>query len=82
MDSISQVIVNVINVLLGVAGTVAVVALIYYAVQMQLASGITGDSSKVDNAKKGMIGALIGFVIAILAWFIVIQFIKTLSQLS
>jgi hypothetical protein len=45
MDSIPAVIISVINVLLGVAGTVAVVALIYYAVQMQINSGITGDSS-------------------------------------
>jgi Type IV secretion system pilin len=82
MDSIPAVIISVINVLLGVAGTVAVVALIYYAVQMQLASGITGDSSKVDNAKKGMTGALIGFVVAILAWFIVIRFVEILSSVS
>ncbi len=45
MNSIPKIIISVINVLLGVAGTVAVVALIYYAVQMQINSGITGDSS-------------------------------------
>ena len=52
MNTIPAVIVSVINVLLGVAGTISIVALIYYAVQMQINSGITGDSSGVENAKK------------------------------
>ncbi len=59
MNTIPKVIVSVINVLLGIAGTVAIFSLIYHAVQMQINSGITGDSSGVDKAKKGMIGALI-----------------------
>jgi hypothetical protein len=36
----------------------------------------------VDKAKKGMTGALIGFVVAILAWFIVIRFVEILSSVS
>jgi hypothetical protein len=52
MNTIPLVIVNIISVLLGVAGTVAVFSLIYHAVQMQINSGITGDSSGVDKAKK------------------------------
>jgi hypothetical protein len=51
-DTIATVIVNIINLLLGVAGTVAIFSLIYHAVQMQINSGITGDSSGVDKAKK------------------------------
>lgn len=52
MDTIAVVIVSVIETLLGVAGTVAIFSLIYHAVQMQINSGITGDSSGVDKAKK------------------------------
>ncbi len=51
-NTIATVIVNIINLLLGVAGTVAIFSLIYHAVQMQINSGITGDSSGVDKAKK------------------------------
>jgi Type IV secretion system pilin len=82
MDTIPKIIISVINVLLGVAGTVAVVALIYYAVQMQINSGITGDSSKLSDATKWMRWALIWFVVAILAWFIVIRFVEILSSVS
>lgn len=82
MDTIPTAIVSIINILLWVAGTVAVVSLIYYAVQMQINSGITGDSSWVDKAKKWMYWSVIGFVVAILAWFIVIRFIEILSGLS
>lgn len=52
MDTIPLIIRNVINFLLGIAGTVAIASLIYHAVQMQINSGITGDSSGVDKAKK------------------------------
>ena len=52
MDTIPQVIVSVIEFLIGIAGTIAIVGLIYNAVQMQLHSGIMGDTSGVDKAKK------------------------------
>ena len=81
-DTISKIIVNIINVLLGVAGTVAIFSLIYHAVQMQINSGITGDSSGVDKAKKWMIGSLIGFVIAISAWFLVTRVVELLGAAS
>jgi uncharacterized membrane protein len=51
-------------------------------VQMQLNSGIMGDTSWVDKAKKWMIGSLIGFVVAVLAWFIVTRFVEILSNIS
>jgi hypothetical protein len=82
MNTIPLVIVNIISVLLGVAGTVAVFSLIYHAVQMQISSGITGDSSGVDKAKKWMIGSLIWFVIAISAWFLVTRAVDLLSTIS
>ena len=52
IQSIPDAIVSVISTLLAVAGTVAIFSLIYHAVQMQINSGITGDSSGVDKAKK------------------------------
>ena len=52
MNTIPIVIVNIISTLLAIAGTVAIFSLIYHAVQMQINSGITGDSSGVDKAKK------------------------------
>lgn len=81
MDTIPNVIVSIINTLLAIAGTVAIFGLIYNAVQMQLKSGITGDSSGVDAAKKGMIASLIGFVIAILAWFLVTRAVDIMSSI-
>jgi hypothetical protein len=52
MYTIPLAIAGIIETLLAVAGTIAIVALIYHAVQMQINSGITGDSSGVDKAKK------------------------------
>ena len=80
INDLPLIIVWAINMLLAVAGTVSVVALIYHAVKMQLASGITGDSSWVDKAKAGMKWALLGFVLALSAWFLVSNFIQILSN--
>lgn len=80
MNTIPLVLINVMNVMLGIAGTVSVVALIYYAVQMQINSGITGDSSGVDKAKTWMKWAIFGFILAILAWFIIVRLIEVLSS--
>lgn len=82
MQTIVEVILNVIGFLLGIAGTVAIFSLIYHAVKMQLSSGITGDSSWVESAKKWMIGAVIGFVIAISAWFLVTRIVQLLVEVS
>jgi hypothetical protein len=78
MYTIPLAIAGIIETLLAVAGTIAIVALIYHAVQMQINSGITGDSSGVDKAKKWMFGSLIWFVIAILAYFIVTRVVELL----
>lgn len=82
MNTIPIVIVNIISTLLAIAGTVAIFSLIYHAVQMQINSGITGDSSGVDKAKKWMIWALVGFVIAISAWFLVTQAVSLLGNVT
>lgn len=49
---------------------------------MQLASGITGDSSHVDHAKDGIKGSIIGFVLSMSAWFIMTKFVEILSNVS
>lgn len=82
MQTIVEVILNIIGFLLGIAGTVAIFSLIYHAVKMQLSSGITGDSSWVETAKKWMIGAVIGFVIAISAWFLVTRVVQLFIEVS
>ena len=73
-------IVSAIEFLLAVAGSISVVALIYHAVRMQLASGITGDSSGVDKAKKWIYGAMLGFVLSMSGWFLMTKFVALLSS--
>ncbi len=82
MNTIPMVIVSVTSTLLAIAGMVAIFSLIYHAVQMQINSGITWDSSWVDKAKKWMIGSLIGFVIAIASWFLVTRAVELLSNIT
>lgn len=79
MDDIPKIITWVIETLLAIAGTISIVALIYHAVKMQLASGITGDSSWVDKAKAGMKWALLGFALALSAWFLITKFVELLA---
>ncbi len=80
MEDIPKIIAGFIEILLGIAGTVSIVALIYHALQMQLASGITGDSTGVDKAKAGMKWALLGFALSLSAWFLITKFVELLSS--
>ncbi len=80
MYSIPRAIAGMVEILIWIAGTIAIAALIYHAVQMQINSGITGDSSWVDKAKKWMFGSLIGFVIALLSWFLVTRLVEILTN--
>jgi uncharacterized membrane protein YciS (DUF1049 family) len=79
ITTIPGMIASVIQFVIWIAGTMAIVALIYNAVQMQLKSGITWDSSWVESAKKWMYWAIFWFVLAILSWFIVKRVIEILS---
>lgn len=80
-DDIPKILAWTIELLIGLAGTFSILALIYHAVQMQLASGITGDSSGVDKAKAGMKWALLGFSLAVSAWFLLVKFIQILESI-
>ena len=82
MDDIPKIITWIIEILLGLAGTISIVALIYHALQMQLASGITGDSSWVDKAKAGMKWALLGFALSLSAWFLITKFVELLTSVT
>lgn len=79
IDTIPIMIASIIRFIIGVAGTIAIFMLIYFAVKMQLNSGVMWDSSGVEGAKKWMIASVVGFVIAISAWFIMARIIDILS---
>lgn len=73
-------IVNIIEWLLMLVGAICVVALIYHAVRMQFYSGITGDTTWVDKAKKWMKGAVLGFILAMSAWFLMTKLVSILAS--
>lgn len=79
---IPNMIVNIIKNLLALTGGICVVALIYHALRMQLASGVTGDSSQIDHAKDGIRGSIIGFILSMSAWFLMTKFVEILSNVS
>jgi hypothetical protein len=81
MNDIPMIIASIIEYLLAVVGSICVVALIYHAVKMQLASGITWDSSGVDAAKKWMRWAILWFILAMSAWYLMTKLVALLSQL-
>ena len=80
MDSIPMLIASSIEYLLAIAGTISVVALIYHAVRMQLASGITWDSSWVTQAQKWMKWAALGFILAMSSWFLMTKLVALLAS--
>lgn len=82
IDTIPVVIANVTNTIIVLSGTISAFMLIYFAFRMQLASGITGDSSGVESARKGMIASGVGFIISISAWFIMGRVIDILTTVS
>ncbi|GAB0174600.1 MAG: hypothetical protein HHAS10_04790 [Candidatus Altimarinota bacterium] len=82
MDQIPAIIVSAIEMLLVLVGTICVVAIVYHAVRMQLASGILGDSSGVDKAKKGIYSALMGFVLSMSAWFIMTKLVSIFAGIT
>ncbi len=59
---------SVINIILFVAGAVAVIYLIWAGFRYITAGG---DTKKADEARKGIINAIIGIIVIIAAYFIV-----------
>lgn len=66
-DDIPTVIMNATNFFLGFAATVSVVMIIYGAFRLSLGSV----ESDKDTAKKIIVAALIGFVLAVSSWAII-----------
>lgn len=79
IDSIPVMIAALIEVIIWLAGTISIVLLIYYAIQMQINSGITGDSGDASKSKKWMIAAGVGFLISVTAWFSVTWLFSVLN---
>ncbi len=59
---------SVINIILFVAGAVAVIYLIWAGFRYITAGG---DTKKADEARKGIINAIIGIIVIVAAYFIV-----------
>lgn len=66
--TVQPVAVNVINVVIGIVGIVAVVAIVV-AGQRMLTS--MGDPGQLKQAKSMILYAIIGLVVAIIAWAVV-----------
>jgi hypothetical protein len=66
--SLPQIIKDIVNVVLFVLGALAVVMLIYGGVTYSISAG---DSAKITKAKHTIMYAIIGLVVAILAYAIV-----------
>ncbi len=78
LDDIPKIIVNLIEFLLGIAGAISVVVIIYGALQMQLNSGIMGKSD--DKWRKIIMGGIVGFILSISSWFIITKFVEIISN--
>ncbi len=74
-DTIKGYVKNVLNVLYIAIGTIAVVVIIVAGIMYMTA---TGDPGKIATAKKAIMYAVVGLVIAILAYAITNFILKTL----
>lgn len=62
---------RVSNILNTAAGVVGVVSVLFLVISGILLTTAAGDPSKIARAKKGVLYAIIGLVVSILAWAIV-----------
>ena len=67
---------NVIAILMAALGMIAVVVIIYGAVQMVISQG---DPGKVKTARNAVIYGVVGLIVAILAWAIVTFVLGSIS---
>jgi hypothetical protein len=73
-NDIPAIIINVTNYILGLAGTVTVVMIIYGAVRM----GLGSLSNDKETGKKIISAGIVGFVLAVSGWFIIRLVIENL----
>ncbi|MBO4812766.1 hypothetical protein J5491_01305 [Candidatus Saccharibacteria bacterium] len=67
-DGASDIIVNIINAVIGLLGIAAVIVIIIGGINYMTSSG---ETAKIEKAKKTILYAVIGLVIAVLAFAIV-----------
>lgn len=67
-DNLPNIIITIVNIFLYVIGAIAVIMIIYGALRFVISGG---DSSRVKAAKDTVLYAVIGLVVAILAYAIV-----------
>lgn len=76
---LKETVLNIITLVLGLLGIIAVIMILWGGFQWMTAGGNT---EKVDSAKKILSAAIFGLVIVILAWAIVNFVIRTASNVS
>ena len=67
-DAVKVIVTNILNAIIGVSGLVAAIFIVVGSIQYMTS---TGDSGKVEKAKKTILYALIGLVVCTLAFAIV-----------
>ena len=67
-DKLPQAVIGILNVIIGLLGIVAVIAIVFGGVQYMTSSG---DAGKVKKAKDTILYAVIGLIVCILAFAIV-----------
>lgn len=71
-SSVQQLVTNIINTLLFVVGSLAVIFIIVGGIQYVISSG---DPKRIDTAKNTITYAVVGLVVSILA-FAIVSFVK------
>ncbi len=67
-DSLTSIVKNIINVLLFIVGSLAVIMIIYSGIRYVTS---TGDQSRITAAKNTLMYSIVGLIVAILAFAIV-----------
>ena len=75
---LKQTVVNIVQFVLGLLGLIALIMIIYSIV----VAATTGDSDRAAKAKGGIIAAMVGLVIILIAWAIVTFVIGTTRNVT
>lgn len=78
-SDLKQVVINIINWVLGIMALVAVAMIIYGGV-LWLTSH--GNANKIDKAKRVIVSAVIGLIIILISWAIVSYVVKTFVNVT
>ena len=75
---LKQTIVNLVQWVLGLLGLIALIMIIYSIV----VAATTDDSDRADRAKRGIVAAMVGLFIILIAWAIVTFVISTTRNVT